>query len=324
MVLILFNLYLCDFKIIHMELLLYLGLFVGALIVLLKSSDFFVDAAERIGLAFGISPFIIGVTIVACGTSLPELATGIVSTLSDNSEIVGATVIGSNITNILLVLGVTIVYAGRIEISRNLMNLDMPILLISAVFLMFTLRDGQFSIFEGILFCIALVVFILSTFSKDDSEDEQKEKSQFQWKDVFILLLTGALVSLGASGVVKAIEMISFFAGVPKDVISLTVLALGTSLPEVVVSVQAARKGKQEIAVGNVLGSNIFNTYAVIGICRLFGELKFSPEIISISIPFMVAVTFIFALVTYSRRISRAEGAMLLIFYGYYMYLVIK
>ena len=305
------------------ELFLYLGIFVVALIVLLKSSDFFVDAAERIGLSFGISPFIIGVTIVAFGTSLPELATGIVSTISGNSEIVGGTVIGSNITNILLVLGITVLYAGKVEISRNLMNLDMPILLISALFLLLTLRDGEFSLFEGILFCIALVVFIASSFSKEESEDEA-ERPKFAWKDVFIVILAGALVSVSANYVVVAIEQISLNRGVPKEMISLTVLALGTSLPEVVVSIAAARKGKQAIAVGNVLGSNIFNTYAVIGISRLFGKLNFSQEIINNSIPFMVVVTFIFALISYSKKISRAEGAMLLLLYVFYMYLVIK
>ena len=307
-----------------MDLYLYLGMFVVALIVLLKSSDFFVDAAERIGLSFGVSPFVIGVTIVACGTSLPELATGVVSTISGNSEIVGGTVIGSNITNVLLVLGFTVFYAGKIEISRNLMNLDMPILLISAVFLYLTLRDGEFSFVEAILFCVALVIFVMSSFNKEEDEKDGAERPKFLWKDLIIVIVAGAGVSLGASFVVRAIEQLSLIGGVPKELISLTVLALGTSLPEVVVSVAAARKGKQAIAVGNVLGSNIFNTYAVIGISRLFGELKFSQEIIFESIPFMLAVTFIFALVTFSKKISRAEGAMLLILYGFYMYLVTK
>ena len=306
------------------QVLLYLVMFAVALVVLLKASDYFVDSAEKIGLSFGISPFIIGVTIVAFGTSLPELATGIVSTVSGNSEIVGGTVIGSNVTNILLVLGVTLVYAGRITITRDLMNLDMPMLIISAVFLLFTLRDGEFSLVEGIIFCLALLVFITSSLQKDDDEEDGADRPKVGWKDYLIVVVAAALVSVGASYVVKAIENLSLIGGVPKELISLTILALGTSLPEVVVSVQAARKGKQAMAVGNVLGSNIFNTYAVIGICRLFGELKFSEQIISISIPFMVAVTFIFAVVSFSKKISRAEGAMLLIFYGYYMYLLIN
>jgi cation:H+ antiporter len=299
-------------------------MFAIALVVLLKSSDFFVDSAERIGLSFGISPFIIGVTIVAFGTSLPELATGIVSTISGNSEIVGGTVIGSNITNILLVLGVTLLYAGRITISRDIMNLDMPMLLISAVFLLFTLRDGEFSFIEGLIFCFALIVFIASSLKKDEEEKEGAVRPNSSWKDYLIVVAAGAGVSVGASFVVTAIEQLSTIGGIPKELISLTILALGTSLPEVVVSISAAKKGKQAIAVGNVLGSNIFNTYAVIGISRLFGELKFSDQIINTSIPFMVAVTFIFAIISFSKKISRAEGAMLLVFYGYYMYLLIK
>jgi len=307
-----------------MDVLSYILMFAAALIVLLKSSDFFVDSAERIGLSFGISPFIIGVTIVAFGTSLPELATGIASTLSGNSEIVGGTVVGSNVTNILLVLGITLLYAGQIKITRDLMNLDMPMLLISAVFLLFTLRDGEFSLIEGILFCVALVVFIASSFQKDEDAKDGAERPKVGWKDYLIVVVTAALVSVSASFVVRAIENLSIIGGVPKELISLTILALGTSLPEVVVSVQAARKGKQAMAVGNVLGSNIFNTYAVVGICRLFGELEFSEKIISVSVPFMVAVTFIFAIVSFSKKISRAEGAMLLVFYGYYMYLLVN
>jgi len=161
-----------------MELASYLLLFVVSLFVLLKASDFFVDKAEKIGLSFGISPFIIGVTIIACGTSLPELATGIASTLSGNSEIVGGTVVGSNITNILLVLGITVFVAKKVVITRDIMNLDMPMLLISAFFFMFTLSDGYFSLAEGLFFCAALIFFIISTFGGDDDIGEEDESEE--------------------------------------------------------------------------------------------------------------------------------------------------
>lgn len=300
-----------------MELAGYLLLFVVALFVLLKASDFFVESAERIGLAFGISPFIIGVTIVACGTSLPELATGIVSTLSGNSEIVGGTVIGSNITNILLVLGITVVIGKQIIIPNSVLDKDMPMLLIAAIFMYFTLQDGEFSLMEGILFFISLVFFIISTFKDEDGE--KLERTKASWKDFVILIIAGAFVSLGANYTVHAIEQLSIIGGVPKEIISLSVVALGTSLPEVVVSVAAVRKGKQAIAVGNVLGSNIFNTYAVVGISRFFGPLHFPENMINYSIPFMLAITFIFAIICLSKRINRWEGAMLLVLYGYYM-----
>lgn len=300
-----------------MELIGYVLLFSVSLFVLLKSSDYFVDSAERLGLAFGISPFIIGVTIVACGTSLPELATGIFSTITGNSEIVGGTVIGSNITNILLVLGITVVVAKKIVIPDSVLDKDMPMLLIASLLFYFTLQDGDFTVTEGIFFLVGLVFFILSTFKDDD--EEKIERTKPAAKDFLILLVAGAGVSLGASYTVTAIEQLSVIAGIPKDVISLSIVALGTSLPEVVVSVAAVRKGKQAIAVGNVLGSNIFNTYAVVGVSRFFGPLSFSESTLTHSVPFMLAVTFVFAIICLSKRINRWEGAMLLLLYGYYM-----
>ncbi len=305
-----------------MELIGYLVLFAVSLFVLLKSSDYFVDSAERLGLAFGISPFIIGVTIVACGTSLPELATGIFSTITGNSEIVGGTVIGSNITNILLVLGITVVVAKKIVIPDSVLDKDMPMLLIASLLFYFTLQEGGFSVTEGLFFIAGLVFFILSTFKDDD--DEEKVRSKPSAKDFLILVAAGAGVSIGASYTVTAIEQLSIIAGVPKDVISLSIVALGTSLPEVVVSVAAVRKGKQAIAVGNVLGSNIFNTYAVVGISRFFGPLTFAENTIDYSVPFMLAVTFVFAIICLSKRINRWEGAMLLLLYGYYMVSLIE
>lgn len=295
---------------------MYVAMFVVSLLVLLKSSDFFVESAELIGLSFGISPFIIGVTIIAFGTSLPELATSIASTLSGNSEIVGGTVVGSNITNILLVLGITAVIGKNIFIERDIMHLDMPLLIISAIFFYFTLYDG-FLLIEGFFFCIALVIFIVSTFEGD--KDTEADRPKANWKAYLLLVLGGIGVSVGANYTVVAIEQLSAIGGVPKDIISLSAVAFGTSLPEVVVSIAAVRKGKQAIAVGNVLGSNLFNTYAVIGISRLFGPLEFSDQMMSYSIPFMLGVTFLFTLVCLSKRITRWEGAMLLLIYVYYI-----
>lgn len=298
---------------------MYVVMFIVALFFLLKASDFFVDSAEKIGLSFGISPFIIGVTIVAFGTSLPELATSIVSVMSGNSEIVGGTVIGSNITNILLVLGVTLVVGRSITLEHNIWDKDMPFLLISALFTYFAiLNDGKLSLLEGILFCFGLAFFLMSSLKKEDGE-EDFERPKVGAKDYIILIASAAVVSVGANYVVEAISKLSEIAGVSAEVISLSVLALGTSLPEVMVSVAAARKGKSAMAVGNVLGSNVFNTYAVLGISRLFGELSFSQEMIDFSIPFMIGMTVVFAMTCISSKINRWEGAMMILFYIYYL-----
>lgn len=299
------------------DLLLYIGIFAASLTVLLLSSDKFIDAAERLGLSFGISPFIIGVTIVAFGTSLPELATSIASVLSDNSEIVIGNVLGSNITNILLVLGLTAVIGKEIKLDFNVMDVDMPLLLMSSIFLFFFCYDLKFTIIESVLCLGALVFFLINSTSGQKSEDEDRPDTNVT---DYVWVVVGAIgVFAGAHYTIYAIENVSSMMNISPDLIALTVVALGTSLPEVVVSIAAARKGKHAIAVGNVLGSNIFNTYAVMGIPRFFGDLTINGEIVSFGLPFMLAVSVLFAIVTFSNRISRWEGAMLILFYIYYL-----
>lgn len=293
-------------------------LFIVALAVLLIASDWFVDSAEKIGLSFGISPFIIGVTIVAFGTSLPELATSIVSVVNGMSEIVVSNVVGSNITNILLVLGLTAVIGKCINLDFDVMDIDMPLLFGSAFFLYFVLSDLTMSILEAVLFLIALAVFLINSFGGDRSEEDERPKASA--KNYLLLVVGGVLVYFGASYTILAIDNISKLAGIDPDVIAITVVALGTSLPEVVVSIMASRKGKHAIAVGNVLGSNIFNTYAVMGISAFFGDLVIPESIIQFSLPFMIAATILFGMICLSRRISRWEGVMLVIFYGYFIF----
>ncbi|HKK80524.1 MAG TPA: hypothetical protein VJ933_12890, partial [Phaeodactylibacter sp.] len=154
-----------------MDTALYLGLFVLSLAVLLKASDWFIDSAERIGLSLGISPFIIGVTIVAFGTSLPELATSIASVFSGESEIVIGNVVGSNITNIALVLGLAAVVVKKIELEYNIWHIDMPYLWGSAFLLWLALRDLHFSLFEGILFTLGIIIFLAYSFQSQQEEE---------------------------------------------------------------------------------------------------------------------------------------------------------
>lgn len=278
--------------------------------------------AERIGLSLGLSPFIVGVTIVAFGTSLPELATSIASVVSGSSEIVLGNVVGSNITNILLVLGFTAMVGKGIRLNFNVMDIDMPLLLISAFLMYFTCMDGNFSLLEAGLLLAGLVIFLYNTAS--GSQEEENEKIKARSID-YIWLIIGAIgVFAGAHFTIYAIEHISTAIGLNADLIALTVVALGTSLPEVVVSIAAARKGKHAIAVGNVLGSNIFNTYAVMGIARFFGNLQINDEIVSFGLPFMIVVSVIFAVVTLSNKVSRSEGLMLVLIYVYYIIQLIE
>ena len=301
-----------------MEILSYLGLFVLSLAVLLKAADWFVDAAEEIGLSLGISPFIIGVTIVGFGTSLPELATSIASVFAGTSEIVIGNVVGSNITNIALVLGLTVVVAREIKLHEQIWHVDMPFLLSSAFLLWFLVCDRNLSLFEAFIFLAGLVLFLVYSFNSEEGE-EDVFRTKVSWKSYVWLVVGGALVWIGANYTIFAITKLSSFIGVSNEVIALSLVALGTSLPEVIVSLGAARKGKTSIAVGNVLGSNIFNTYAVMGIPALFGKLVIPQNVIDFSLPLMIAMTILFAVMTISRRITRWEGMILLIFYLVFM-----
>ena len=296
---------------------LYLVITIVSLAVLLLASEWFITSAEKIGLSLGISPFIIGVTIVAFGTSLPELATSIASVYSGESEIVAANVIGSNITNILLVLGITSIVGKRINLSFNIWENDMPLLFGSAFLLYLALRDNAITLLESFIFLVALVGFLVSSIKGSTQSDEVTEK--IESKDIIKLLMGGIFVFFGAKYTIEGIVNLATLANIGPDIISLTGIALGTSLPEVVVSIAAARRGKTAIAVGNVLGSNIFNTYAVMSIPRFFGELNISSAIQDIGIPFMIIATVIFGIITIFQQISRWEGMLLIIIYAFYI-----
>jgi len=300
------------------EVLIQLGIFVISLAALLKGSDWFIDSAEEVGLSFGVSPFIIGLTIVAFGTSLPELATSISSVIQGESTIVIGNVVGSNITNIALVLGLVAISIKQINLEYNIWHIDMPFLWGSAFLLYFTLQDQVFSILEAILFIVALAIFLMYSF-KNEREKEDEDLEKVGAKTYGLLMLGGVMVALGADFTIKAISNLSMQAGISPETIALTVVAFGTSLPEIIVSIGAAKKGKTSIAVGNVLGSNIFNTYCVMAFSRFFGDLVIPGDILTFSLPMMIAMTLLFGIVSNNKKITQWEGMMLILFYVFYV-----
>ncbi len=304
-----------------MDVLFYLGLFVVSLTVLLKASDWFIESAEKIGLALGVSPFIIGLTIVAFGTSLPELATGIASVLNGESEIVISTVVGSNIANIALVLGLVAVIVKNIRLDYNIWHIDMPYLWGSAFLLWFVLVDRKINLFESILFLVGIVVFL--SYSIHSNQDGKVVGSRVNQRTYFLLVLGGVLIWLGAEYTIESIRKLSAIVGIGTEIIALSAVSLGTSLPEVIVSLSAARKGKTSIAVGNVLGSNIFNTYVVIGISSLFGDLVIPDNIQEFYLPLMIAMTVLFGIMANNKKITRSEGFVLLMFYSYFTFRIV-
>jgi len=293
-------------------------IFIVSLAVLLIASDKFVDSSEKVGLALGIPSFVVGVTIVAFGTSLPELATSIVSVYSGTSEVVIGNAVGSNITNILLVLGAAAIFGKGIKIEHDVMKSDMPMLFGSAFLMYFALQDLTLSMAECIIFLVALFVFLNSSLKSTDNSDEI-EKTKTNPRDWITIIIGAALIYFSAKYTIESLKDLATMANIPTHVIAITVVALGTSLPEVVVSLSAAKKGNHGIAVGNVLGSNIFNTYAVMAIPGLLGNLTIPESTMQFSIPFMIAVSILFGMICLTKNISKWEGYMLVAFYVFFI-----
>ncbi len=293
--------------------LLWILVFVVSLAALVKSSDYFTESAERLGIHFGIPSFIVGVTIVAVGTSLPELISSIFAVTKGSTEIVFGNVAGSNIANIFLVLGTAAVIGKSFKIKHRILDVDLPLLVGSAFLLTVFVWDGQFTALEGILSLIALGIYLAYIFQTEGVDTAKKDGHPL--KESFILIVSGVFIFLGAHFTIESVINISEIFQVGTEIIAVSAIAFGTSLPELMVTFQATRKGNPEIAVGNVLGSNIFNTLAVMGVPALFSTLVITEEMLYFSLPVMLMATVFYFFMTQDRKMTRWEGYFLLLFY---------
>ncbi len=299
------------------ELLFWLVVFVISIALLIKSSDWFIDMSEKIGISFGVPPFIIGVTIVALGTSLPELVSSIVAVMKGSSEIVVSNVVGSNIANTLLVLGTVAVMGKRIQLKYQLNLLDIIAFLGSAILLSLCCRDGNFTMSEGLLFIVSLIVYVVATVR--NGADEELETTELEWHVLPLLIGSALLIWLSAQYNIESIIQLSKILGIGTEVIALSVVALGTSLPELFVSISAVRKGNPDMAIGNILGSNIFNILAVMGISSLIGTLAVPEIVLVYSFPVLLLATLTyFALVSFGE-LKRWQGIMCLVVYSIFI-----
>ncbi len=324
--------------------------FILSLALLVKSADWFVGGAEKIGLAFKISPFIIGVTIIALGTSFPELITSLIATFRGATEIVTANALGSNIANILLIIGISAIVAKTLIIRKSLIDLDAPLLAITTVIFVFIMWDRKIVALEGILLLAAFVIYLLYTISRRTEEEketeekgllgitpeetveilpsrvERRKKRTTELKGekarpklglrVFSFLAIGmAGLAVGAYFTIESVIKLAEIFQIAPSLIAIIAVALGTSLPELIVSVKAALAKKHEIALGNVFGSNIFNILLVVGIPSLIRPLVVDNLTFTIGLPFLVVVTLLFIISGISRRIHIWEGMMYLLLY---------
>lgn len=299
-------------------------IFILSLVVLVKGADLFLAAAEKIGLRLGMSPFVVGVLIVGLGTSAPELFSGIAAVLSDVKEVVVANAVGSNIANILLVIGIAALATKKLSVSKNLIDSELPMLAVSTVIFLMVVIDGTVTMGESFFLITAYLIYLFYTLYSGEG-DESRSFFKFPigervaWLDVGKLLVGATGLVLGAKFLIDSVIQLSDILNIAPSIISITAIAFGTSLPEILVSYKAARAGKPEVAVGNIFGSNAFNALMVVGIPGLFTHLPVNGATIAIGIPVMALATLLFIISGISRTIYQWEGMMFLLFYALFI-----
>ena len=297
-------------------------IFVVSMFVLIKSSDYFVKFSQKLGEALGVSQFIIGVTIVALGTSLPEFITGLIATIKNQTSIALDNVVGSNIANIFLVIGFGAIFAKVLKVERDLIDIDIPLLLASqALFVLFIL-DGKITAFEGLTSLFVIAFYITYTIKhKGAAEIETLKKNAKTSKGLLLLgiIISAFFLYLGAKFTVDSIINLGTILGIGTGVLSITALAIGTSLPELVVTVTAALKKNYEMSLGNIFGSNIFNAALVVGVPALFKTLRVSNVTLTVGLPFLIAATLMASFSGISKKIHIWEGLMYLLFYAVFI-----
>lgn len=301
-------------------------------IILIKGADVFVDGASAVAGNFKISKMLIGLTIVAFGTSAPELAVSIKSLLSGSGDIVLGNVIGSNILNILLILGVSSLFHS-LSVKNNTVKKELPITILITTLFAVLLSDNlinhtqnSFTRGDGITLILFFLVFIYYLISMARKKIDTDDKTEYMpLSKAFIFTIIGLIsIILGSNLVVDHASNLAKLLGISEKMIALTIIALGTSLPELVTSVMATRKGEYDIAIGNVVGSNIFNIGIVTGIpvAILGGISKVSFNQIDLFI-MLLSVILLFVFSYKDQKITKKEGIIFLIlFVIYYSYVI--
>lgn len=293
-------------------------IFMVSLSALIYGADFIINESERIALHFGISSFVIGASLIAVGTSLPEMAASMTASYYHKSDMAVANVIGSVIFNISLVLGLVFLIAKKINPKRDLFKKDSAWGLFPVLIFIVMIIDGKISRIDGVLFIFVMIAYVIF-LSQDAKElsgevDESLKKEKFNWIKSIILLGIGfILVVAGADYTIESASNIARNLGVSEWIISLLLIAFGTSLPELVVSIKAARKGNADMAIGNIIGSNVANFSMVLGASALINPLSvnISKNIFDIISVLVVSVMLVF--ITANRLYSKSAGIVLLV-----------
>jgi cation:H+ antiporter len=309
-----------------------LVLFIAGIVLLIAGAELLVRGASRLAVAAGITPLVVGLTVVAFGTGSPELAVGIQASINGQADITVGNVVGSNIFNVLFILGITAIVAPLI-VSQQLVRLDVPLMILVSALVLLMSMDGTISRLDGILLAagsIAYTVMLVRISRRETARVKAEYELAYgeggpaadvgRWPVHVLLVVLGlGLLVVGADWLVDGAVVIANAFGVSELIIGLTIIAAGTSLPEVATSIIAGLRGERDIAVGNVVGSNLFNILVVLGVSAVLSAdgLRVATPAINFDMPVMLAAAVLCLPIFFvHNRVGRWEGAL---FLGYYV-----
>lgn len=297
-------------------------------VMLIKGADWFVDGSSGIATKFGIPQLVIGLTIVAMGTSAPEAAVSISAAIKGNADITIGNIVGSNILNILIILGLSSVIVP-IAIASSTIKIETPFMLfITAVMLVLGL-DAEISLIDGIIFLALFALYLGYLFrmakkDKNKEPEDENSKNMSVAKAIIFAIIGLALIVWGSNITVDAATAIAKAVGLSERFIGLTIVALGTSLPELFTSVTAARKGNADIAIGNIVGSNIFNILFVVGLSALIIPVPFAANFVFDSIIAIAAGVLLLLCCLWRKKLKRWAGITMLLGYAAYFAVILN
>lgn len=315
-------------------------LFLVGITALYYGAEWLVQGAARLARAAGITPLVVGLTVVAFGTSAPELVVSVVASLRGQGDIALGNVVGSNIMNLALIVGVAAVICP-LAVQMTLILREAPIMVAASVLVPLLMLDGSLSRLDGgalVVLLVAYLVFVVRASRREtsevqsefehfeDSENRGPSPASSTWRNVGLVALGTTVLVGGAQFLVGSAVFFARAIGISELVVGLTVVAIGTSLPELATSVVAAMRGEPDIALGNAVGSNIFNLLSILGFAALAAPLAASTELLVFEIPVMVGISILFPVLAYARRrLGRWEGALLLACYvGFTVVLLVR
>jgi len=304
-------------------------IFIAGLLLLYYGAEYLVSGSSRLALSFGIRPLIIGMTVVAFATSMPEMMVSLFAAFKGASDIAAGNIVGSNIANIGLILGVAALLTPIAVASRTLRR-EFPFMLGASVLLYFLILDHDLTFGDGFLLFVLLLGFLVYCFrtarDNDAADSLPKaetiyEEKKHRTRDLLFILFGIIGLGVGAELMVRSSVSIARAFGISELVIGVSIVALGTSLPELAASMMSAWKGEMDISIGNVIGSNIFNILFVLGICPMVRPLAIEPSILTYQMPVMIAFSVGLVLLVYRHNgLGRFQGGLLLATYAAFIF----